>query len=190
MIITRVKQLLQLYFDGKSSFEEEKELCNYFQSGEIDDEVKEYAEFFGGIVEISEQGSNADLQEEIMDYILEQEHQDKRKYRNMWQMVTGIAASVIIILGGLLFYQQQQKPFEDTFETPEEAYVQAVKALQLMGSKYQVGVDQLEALQKFNTSIEPLENMEKLTKASKPLKESAKTLNKGIEEYEKIKGIK
>ena len=190
MIITRVKQLLQLYFDGKSSFEDEKELTNYFQSGEIDDEVKEYAEFFGGIVEISEQGSNADLQEEIMDYILEQEHQDKRKYRNMWQMVTGIAASVIIILGGLLFYQQQQKPFEDTFETPEEAYVQAVKALQLMGSKYQVGVDQLEALQKFNAGIEPLENMEKLAKASKPLKESAKTLNKGIEEYEKIKGIK
>ncbi len=184
-----VKQLLQQYFDGNSSVEDEKLLMEYFQSGDIADEVKEYAEFFGGITELAGSNEDSKFQDDIMDYILEQEHNEKKKYRVMWQMVTGIAASIIIILGGVLFYEQQQQPFEDTFDNPEEAYAYATKTLKFVGSKYNVGVNQLASIQKLNESVQPLAKVSTLEDASKPLSKGARTLKKGFKKYEKIKNL-
>lgn len=75
----------------------------------------------------------------------------------MWKIVTGIAASVIIILGGFLLYQEQQKPFDDTFNNPDEAYAYATQTLQFVSGKY-------------NKGLAHLSDFEKLHKASNPVK--------------------
>lgn len=169
-----IKKLLQLYFNSESTLENERDLEAYFQSGNIADEVAEYTEFFGGISKLKSNVDDSTIEEDVMDFILENEHKEKTKYLGMWKMVTGIAASIIIVLGGFLFYQQQQKPFEDTFDNPEEAYAYAQETLQFMSKKYSKGLAEFS-------------NFEKLQVANKPLKKGITPVNefyKGIERLE------
>ena len=170
-----IKQLLQLYFNGKSSLEDERNLETYFQSENVAEELEEYAEFFGGISELTSTVDDSTIEEDVMDFILENEHKEKTKYRWLWKTVTGIAASIIIVLGGFLFYQEQQKPFKDTFENPEVAYAHAEQTLQFVSGKY-------------NKGLAELANFEKLQTASEPLKKGVAPINeffKGIEKMGK-----
>ena len=152
-----VKDLLQRYFDGKTSLEEERKLETYFQSGNVADELKEYTGFFGGISELAEVPGEATIEEDVMDHILENEHEEKSKYRHLWRAVTGTAASVILVLGGFLIWEQQQKPYEDTFENPEVAYAHAKQTMQYVAAKYTKGVEELSNFETLETATEPLE---------------------------------
>ncbi|MDX8339110.1 hypothetical protein SLH46_07970 [Draconibacterium sp. IB214405] len=179
-----ILRLLQSYFDGNTTEAEEQQLNAYFQSGEVAEELTEYTEFFGGISELAGAADDPTIEDDVMDYILENEHRDKTKYRTMWKAVTGIAASVIIVLGGFLFYQEQQKPFDDTFKNPEEAYAYAAKTLQFVGNKYNEGLAHLSEFEKLRKGNEPVkkatqpvvdfyEGIERMeaTEASKPLQD-------------------
>ncbi len=177
MKTTEVKQLLHTYFNGESSLEDERSLEVYFQSGSVAEEVVEYAEFFGGISELTSTVDDSQIEEDVMDFILENEHREKTKYRWLWKTVTGIAASVIIVLGGFLFYQEQQKPFEDTFKNPDEAYAYTQKTLQFVSSEYKKG-------------FAGLANFEKLQTANEPIKKAIKPVNEFYEEVEKMEGNK
>lgn len=168
-----VKDLLQLYFEGETSLNDEKRLEAYFQSDDVADELKKYAEFFGGISELTAVTGESTIEEDVMDFILENEHQEKTKYRSMWRIVTGIAASIIIILGGLLMYEQQQKPFKDTFNDPAKAYAYAEHTLEFVSSKY-------------NKGLAELSNFKKLQEGSAEIKKGLKPVNKFYEDIEKI----
>jgi hypothetical protein len=168
-----VKQLLQAYFKGESSLKDETRLETYFQSGEVAKEVAEYAEFFGGISGLTNVVDDSTIEEDVMDFILENEHQEKTRYLGMWKMVTGVAASIIIVLGGFLFYQQKQKPYDDTFESPEQAYAYAQQALQYMSGKYKTGLAEFS-------------NFEKLQIANEPLKKGITPVNEFYEGVERV----
>lgn len=176
MTTTEVKKLLQQYFNGESSLEDERKLEIYFQSGDVADEVAEYAEFFGGISELADVVDHSTIEEDVMDFILENEHREKTKYFGMWKLVTGIAASIIIVLGGFLFYQQKQKPFDDTFENSEQAYVYARKTLQYVSSEYKKGFAELA-------------KFEMLQKANEPIKKGVAPVNEFFEGIEKMENV-
>ncbi len=173
MKTAEVKQLLQIYFNGESTFEEERRLETYFRSENVAKELAEYAEFFGGISELANTTDDSTIEDDVMDYILENEHKAKKHYLGMWKMVTGIAASIIIVLGGILFYEQQQKPFIDTFDNPEEAYAYAQETLEFVSGKYKKGLSELA-------------NFEKLQIANKPLKKGIAPVNEFYKSVEKM----
>ncbi len=152
-----VKQLLQRYFNGESSDADEQKLEAYFIGDTVADELKEYKEFFGGITELTSIKNDLTLEEDIMDYILENEHREKTKFRRMWQTVTGVAATIIIVLGGFLFYQQKQQPYEDTFKDPEKAYEVAAHTLEFVSGKYNKGLSALADFDKLNEALKPLQ---------------------------------
>lgn len=173
METSKIKELLHNYFNGESTIEEERALETYFRSGNVADEFSEYTGFFNGISDLAYFSDDSNIEEEVMDYILENEHREKTKYRWLWQTVTGIAASVIIVLGGFLFYQQQQKPFDDTFKDPKEAYAYAQQTLQFVSSKYNKGVS---GLAEFN----------KLQKATQPVKKGVAPINEFYNTIERM----
>jgi len=174
METNKIAELLQAFFNGESTIEEERTLETYFKSGNVAEELMEYAAYFNGISELTNVTDDGNIEEEVMDFILENENREKTRYRWLWQTVTGIAASVIIILGGFLFYQQQQKPFNDTFDDPKEAYAYAQQTLQFVGGKY-------------NKGIAGLSNFEKLQKATKPIKKATAPVNEFYDAIEKMK---
>lgn len=171
-----VKRLLQRYFNGESTISEEQQLLAYFRSGKVAKEVAQYAEFFGGISELANTANDSNIEEEVMDYILENENREKTHYRTMWKRVTGIAASIIIVLGGFLFYQEQKKPFDDTFKDPEQAYAYASETLQFVSAKY-------------NKGLAELSNFKKLGLASKPIQKGTEPVVEFYEGLDKLDSI-
>ena len=170
----KIEKLLQKYFNGESTTEEERILENYFRSGNVADELQEYKDFFCGISDLTGTFEDSNIEDEVMNYILENENLDKTRYRWLWQTVTGVAASVIVILGGFLFYyQQQQKPFEDTFKDPKEAFAYAQQTLKFVSSKY-------------NKGISGLAEFDKLQKATTPVKKGVAPVNEFYKSVEKI----
>ena len=159
----RIQLLLQKYFDAETSLEEENELIIYFTSGEVEESLKMYVSMFSGLKELSVE-EDTDLGEELMNHILESEHKEKLKYRWMWQVVTGIAASVIVALLAVNFYSGRNQ-WTDTYTDPKQACAEATKTLEYVAGKYHQGLAQLKPIGKITEATDPLySGMSKLNK--------------------------
>ncbi len=156
MDLMNIKIRLQKYFDGLSTEEDERVLGRYFASEKVADELKQYSEFFEGLNELSEQ-RDLQFEEDIMDFILESEYQERTRYRWLWQTVTGVAAALLIALLVVNFNQNKQD-WDDTYSDPEMAYAEANKTLQYVAGKYHKGLAQLTPMQKLSSAQKPLNN--------------------------------
>ncbi len=170
----KIKEILDRYFEGNSSLEEEQVLKAYFSSADIDEEFIPFQPLFSSIEELNND-LNTVLDDDLMDFILESEHKEKNKLRYLWQSVSSIAAILLIAL--LVFnYQKEQSDWEDTYSDPNVAYIEANKTLQMVAQKYQLGIAQLQPVGK-------------LTKAVTPLDKGLKSVNKGFREMENLQMI-
>jgi hypothetical protein len=167
----KINILLQKYFDAETTIDEENELITYFTSGEVDENLKMYVPTFSGIKELSAEEVPG-LGDDLMNYILESEHKEKLRYRWMWQIVTGVAASVILVMLAVNFYGSQNQ-WKDTFSDPKQAYSEASKTLEYVAGKYNKGLAQLR----------PIGRIENATDS---YRSGMKKLNKGFEQMEKL----
>jgi hypothetical protein len=167
----KIHILLQKYFDAETTLEEENELITYFSSGEVDETLKMYVPMFSGIKELSVDES-PDLGDDLMNYILESEHKEKLRYRLMWQMVSGVAASVILVMLAVNFYSDQNQ-WKDTYNNPDQAYAEASKTLNFVAGKYNKGLAQLRPIGRIESAVNPLNS-------------GMKTLNKGFDQMNEL----
>ncbi len=170
----RIHMLLQKYFEAETTLGEENELITYFTSGEVDENLKMYVSMFSGIKELSDE-ENPGLGEDLMNYILESEHTEKLRYRWMWQIVTGIAASVILVMLAVNFYSDKNQ-WKDTFTDPKQAYAQASKTLEFVAGHYNKGLAQLSPIGKIENAINPFHS-------------GMNTLNKGFDQMNELKTL-
>ena len=108
METSKIKELLQKYFNGESTIEEERHLENLFPIGEM--LLKNFRNIKNSLMGSQNSPNSIDdsnIEDDVMEYILENEHQEKTKYRWLWQTVTGIAASIIIVLGVSYFFNNK-----------------------------------------------------------------------------------
>ncbi|HKJ42398.1 MAG TPA: hypothetical protein VKA27_09905 [Sunxiuqinia sp.] len=171
MDLKEIKQILQRYFEGESSIEEEQFLHEHFRSKTIAPELEKYRRFFAGMNELAE-SRDPELESGIMDYILENEHREKNHYRWLWQTVSGVAAALIITLFVVNFYGSQNQ-WKDTYKNPDIAYTEAKRTLQFIAGQYQKGLAPLEPTKVLNT-------------ATKPMKTGLSQVNKGFKEVQKL----
>lgn len=149
-----IKYKLQKYFEGESSLEDERILHDYFRSDETDEELLPYRDLFAGLKGMKNHEKQIS-EEDLMDFILENEHQEKTRYRKRWQLVTGIAAVLLIAL--LVVHYTNDKPkWKDTYTDPDQAYATAVQTLRFVAGKYQEGIAQLQPVSKLNQAVEPM----------------------------------
>ena len=173
MKIMEIKLLLQRYFEGETTVQEERELEAYFSSGDVADELKQYEGFFNGLAGLSELEKDDTIESDIVNYIIKNEPAPKSKRVWLWQAVSGIAASVILVVGGFLLFQQQEQQFADTFDDPEVAYAYAEQTLAFMSAKY-------------NQGLAALSNFDKLQTAAEPLQEGVKPINNYLKMIEQL----
>ena len=173
MDLKAIKQILQRYFEGASTREEEQFLRDYFHSKSVAPELEKYRDLFTGIEELSEK-RNPEFETQIMDYIEENDH-SKNQYRWLWQTVSGIAAALIIALFVVNFHGSQ-KQWNDTYNDPDLAYNEAKQTLQFVAGQYQKGLATLQPATVLNT-------------ATKPLKTGLNEVNRGFTEMQKIEHV-
>lgn len=132
MELQNIKNLIEKYFDGTTSIQEEKQLKAYFSSNQIAPELEKYRGLFSYF---SSEQQTQTAQEIVI----------KPKPRfSFW-----IAASVVVALGlGIVLLQPKESEL-GTFEDPEIALQETQKALRLVSENINKGKEKMGYLQEF-----------------------------------------
>ncbi|MEM9887618.1 MAG: hypothetical protein AAF849_17115 [Bacteroidota bacterium] len=140
-----IEQLLNQYFEGGTSMEEEQVLKNYFQQSEIADHLLPYQSMF----QYFKAAKNIQREADTMpwsDAVVREMKPRKQPFR--WAL--GIAASIALVLS--IWWYSGYTTKEDAIaqidwsqyepENPEEALKQTLSALQLLSDQLNGGAQQ------------------------------------------------
>jgi len=142
MELIKIEQLLEKYFDGETSISEENELRAYFSSSDVAQHLEHYKPLFGYF-------SNAKEQQ-----FEQQVPLHAKKLKIAW---ISIAASVVVLLGAgtfAYFNYNQPKQNQDlgTYDNPEIAFRETQKALELLSSNVNVGVESVQYINEYEAT--------------------------------------
>lgn len=142
MAFDKIEELIEKYFDAETSIAEENELRRYFSSEQVAPHLEKYKLVFG-YFELEKQQNYS---KEII---------KKTKLINTkWY---AIAASIVVLLGiGTFSLIDQKKPQNNialgTYNNPEEAFKETQKALAMLSSNVNVGLESVAYVQEFEVT--------------------------------------
>ncbi len=145
-----IKHLIDLYYAGESTVAQEQELLLYFQQEEIAEELKDEQIVFLAMHKNDEIKIPANLKTKLIESLNKQiNHKEnltktKRLTPLYWNSL--VAASLILFIGYTLIWKKPKQKNEYTSFTKEEIYKiqEAEKALILLSTKYNQGIEELE----------------------------------------------
>ena len=176
MDLKRIKVLLEKYYSGESTLDEEIILREYFNSEAVDSDLLADKDIF--LYQLEEDAKNQDMPD-ISDQLWntlkgvdKKEVSNVKIYRNLYLR---IAASVVIIIGSYLliqneiFNKEQEIQFSDTYDNPEIAYQQAKETLLYVSAMLNNGADHLEPIKKVSKGTEQLYKLSSFNNGLKEL---------------------
>ena len=156
----KIEHLLEKFYDGTSSLEEEQQLRQYFSSDNLPEHLKSlkpqfcHPDFF-----ITHHKTREKLKADLECTIRSAEKKSTKDKRNRLIFSMAAAAAVLLLMIGILSTPEPKK-IEDTFNNPEQAYEEARRALLYVS--------------------------EHLSKGLIPLQEGASKLNQGMDKTGEI----
>lgn len=164
--------LIRLYFEGKTSLEEEQQLKIYFEQEDLPEELKALKPLFR-LADSKKEVLDNSFDEKVLAQIEDTPKFSKRITAHFlfWPMAAASLALLIFVSG--LFRLNNNSRFEDTYNDPAQAYTQAAQALQFVGIKLsgamepaqkaggqlEKGMDQVNKLQILYTGIEQTQKL-------------------------------
>ena len=153
--LDRIYHLLEKYYLGKTSTREEEEIREYFQKGNIPDDLLGDAELFGFFSSEKSVSTNHQLDDKILSRITASRSGPRNVFtRQRYYWISGAAAVIIVLLA--IFVDMKlikDDTFiveEDTFEDPYIAYTEAKKVLYFVSTKMNTGTESLRNLEKLD----------------------------------------
>lgn len=160
----RTQILLQKYYDGISTPEEELDLLKYFSENEVPEEWKSAKEQLLGFHDIRDEEISIpeDLQQSIIKNLepLQIDKKVKRLNTRPIYSVISVAASIVLIASALLFMNRQ--PDLGSFDDPDIAYAETKEALDMVSKYFNQGTEKLTNLGKMEEAVKPLVNLKKV----------------------------
>ncbi len=142
MELDRIEILLEKYFEGETNIAEEKELKNYFASSNVAQHLEQYKSVFGFFSQAKQEQFTAKVPL-------------KAKKRNYVAWLS-VAASVVVMFGvGFYVYNTSfASSNEDlgTFDNPEMAFKETQKALDLISTNVNTGIESMSYINEFEQS--------------------------------------
>lgn len=176
----RVRILLQQYYQGNTTVEEEDFLTQYFATADIPNDLLFDRELFAPQAGVSQE-FQIELESDIVKSIEREKAQAKGKSARIVRLVAtwAAAASVVIVLGvtWLLTGNSSKDMFVDTYDNPYLALQETQRVLALVGSKISMAQDEMQSLEMLQLPNQMLEPVGKLSKNLKHL-EKIKTIEK------------
>ncbi|WP_310555828.1 hypothetical protein [Flavobacterium sp.] len=134
-----IEILIEKYFQAETSIAEEKELRSYFSTPNVAPHLEQYKAMFGFFTETKKQEFT-------------QEIPLKTKKRNVRWLT--VAASIVILLGMGTFFLINDTTLETknelgSYDNPEEAFKETQKALALLSSNVNVGIESVMYVQEY-----------------------------------------
>lgn len=144
MELHKIELLLEKYFDGETTINEENELKAYFSSNEVAIHLEKYKPLFGFYI-----------QEKTQKIALKSpQHKTRRALK--W---ISIAASIVAMLGvGTLAYLNQPTVTEyqelGTYDDPEKALRATQQALALLSNHVNMGIESVQYIQQYESTVD------------------------------------
>ncbi len=135
--IPHIEALLQKYWEGETSLNEEAMLREFFTSGIVPDHLKPYQVVFTYFVEQSKPGLSENFEAKLARSLEQEEKSSNLKVasKRSWMPMLRVAASVALLLGVFFLAKNfssqtdSSTAFKETYESPEEAYEKIEEAL-------------------------------------------------------------
>jgi hypothetical protein len=142
MELDKIEEVLEKYFRGETNIAEEKELKEYFSSSNVAPHLEEYKSIFCYFALDKDQTSEKDFR-------------FKTKKRNLTWL--SIAASIVVLLGiGTFGYFNYDNTNPDkslgTYDDPELAFRETQKALSMLSTNINVGIESVQYIQEYDNS--------------------------------------
>ncbi|MBU8892922.1 MAG: hypothetical protein KOO66_09085 [Bacteroidales bacterium] len=176
MDLKKIKALLEKYYSGDTTLDEEKILREYFSSDIIDKElIADKDIFLYQIHENDKADSVPDISNKIWSTLNGIEIDNTKKFYDLRYLFLRIAAGVVILTGSFfllknqVFKKDQNFQFTDTYENPELAYQQAKETLLYVSAMLNNGVDHMEPIQKISEGTQKLNALSSFNKGLKEL---------------------
>ncbi|MEM6525608.1 MAG: hypothetical protein AAGF85_08935 [Bacteroidota bacterium] len=157
MDLDRIERLLAKYWECETSVEEEKELQLFFLSDEVPDKWKSFISLFQ-YYKSEREGKKLDamFDERVMAQIeKEPTTKNRGKLRKLFYDIARVAAVGLILVTATYFIRDDYKKTTadlGTFETPEEAFEETKKALQMISKNFNKGRKEAKKVAVFNTA--------------------------------------
>ncbi|MDI9256657.1 hypothetical protein [Flavobacterium sedimenticola] len=146
MALDRIENLIEKYFDAKTTIAEEKELKAYFTSTNVAQHLEQYKPIFGYVYQAKQEQFKATLP-------LHKPHSNKKSPMTFW---LSVAASATVFLGvGLFTYHSFNQPETQNLgeiNDPEIAFRETQKALNMISEQVNKGIGSMNYLNEYQQS--------------------------------------
>ncbi len=175
--IEEIRKLLDRFYLGETTLEEEKILQKYFTSSSIPEELLPDRDLFRTLGDADDSVAVPEgLNQKILDVIDKQEKRVIRTRRISVFSLSGLAAGLLVVIALYVGYFRADSParlaqqMTDTYEDPRDAYEEARRTLTYVSAKLNTGTSELEHVVKASKSAsDPLKSLSKINKGSKEL---------------------
>lgn len=176
MDLKKIRTLLEKFYNGESTIEEEKILREYFSNELIDSEfIADKDVFLYQVHENENLKGIPDISNEIWNSLSNIDDYKIKTNNNLTYFYLRIAASIIILIGSFfllknqVFNKQQNIQFADTYDNPEEAYQQAKEALLYVSQVLNTGAEHLDPIAKMDKGTQELNKLSFINEGLKEL---------------------
>ena len=174
--IAEIRKLLDRFYTGETTLEEEQILQDYFSSTSIPEELMPDRELFSSLGTSDSVAVPESLNQKILDVIDQQEKKVHRTRRISVFSLSGLAAGLLVVIALYVGYFRADRPamlayqMTDTYENPDDAYEEARRTLAYVSAKLNTGTSGLEHVKQVSkTTSDPLQSLSKINKGTKEL---------------------
>lgn len=142
----KIKKLLDNYFEGRTTLEEEKLLEDYFNQPDVSEELKSYQPLFMGF---------SMARQDVLDKKITLPEEKKVKFIN--SKTISIAAAIFVGIGVFVLSQSQITADE---KEALEALNQSRAKMMMLSEKLNYGADKLQFVSEFSDAAERVFNIQ------------------------------
>jgi hypothetical protein len=171
MNTTGIEELLEKYYEGLTSLEEETQLMEFFLGSDIPPRLAVHAEHFRYLhLSGKEEIGDPEFVSKVLDRLEISGTSSLGSNSRRWIYVTSLAATLLLLAGILFTFRYDivskltAKRLSEQYTSPETAYAEATKALLLVSVNFNAGLDQISGITKFNKGLESMEPFSKYSK--------------------------
>jgi hypothetical protein len=165
MDIKEIQVLLEKYFEGETTLEEDQALLDYFSGENVDSKLRPFQQQFLLLQSGREPlAFGPEFEKRLTDMIESQQEIPLHKPKSPWITRLAVAATIAVLIGisGVIVLNKEWHKEKDTFSDPQLAYAEAQKTLLYVSQKMNQGMKPLNAVSKINAGAKPLKSLKKL----------------------------
>lgn len=164
----QIKTLLEKYWEGETTLQEEEVLKHYFARSDVPEELRQEASFFQYLDLQKDKVALED--DEILDMLRNEPQQKKNNHFRLYiENMAKVAAAILIVAVAVFFVHEDYKSrkeqmdpvLSDTFEDPQKAFEETKKALMLVSRQFNKGHKHAAKIGAFDDATDKIQDLER-----------------------------